>query len=240
MLCLESLDDVILWRILSFFVAEEGIDEHVLNYVSCVCKRLKTIANSGQLWRDIPLIMRNGRFNLSVFQLIKKKVIGSEGTTFKTFCRPHQRVYALRRCRAYPSNCESVPYYLLRSLAALRRLNHPNITELLFTSLDNEKIYTVYCYAEQTVEDVLLTGSLSPAVSLSWLTQLTEGLSCLHSFDFVHRNLKPKHLLVFPGKNGLASLEECTLKIADFMAVRYLPNHQQPCLTPDCVSLWYR
>ena len=187
--------------------------------------------------------MKIGSFNLSVFQLIKKRAIGSEGTTFKTFCLPHQREYAVRRCRAYPSNCESVPYYMLRALAALRRLDHPNITSLLFTSLHNELLFSVFPYAEHTLEDVLLSkGSLAPAVSLAWVKQLTEGINCLHSCGLMHRNLKPKHVLVFPGNDGMASLEGCTLKIADFMAVRFLPKHplQRDTLTSECVSLWYR
>ena len=239
---LDSVDDVILKTILSFFVAEEGVDEEVLRSVSSVCKRLNSLSKSGLLWQDIPLIRINGSFNLSVFDLMSTKAKGTEGTTYKTFCKPHQQVYAVRKNRSYASNNESVPYYMLRALAGLRRMNHPNITSLLCTSLYNEQLYTVQLYAEQTMEDVLQSsGSLSPAITLSWLKQLTEGLSCLHSLGLMHRNLKPKHILLFPRKNGPSSLEGCTLKIADFMAVRYLPTKQRDsCLTPGLVSLWYR
>ena len=46
---LESFDDVLLRHIMSFFVAEEGIDGHGLIALSCVCKRFQTLASSGPL-----------------------------------------------------------------------------------------------------------------------------------------------------------------------------------------------
>lgn len=266
-----SLDDALITYILSFFVDEAGISVNEFQTVCSVCSRLHTLVNHHQLWSRIPLI-QGGTFNQDAFKMIKFRATGSEGKTFHTFCRPHQREYAIRRARIKDNgDIEGVPYYTLRAIAALRRLHHhPNLIDLLGVSLHESKLYTIFPYVERTLEDVLNDihiANASPAgpahgcggpgsgsgsshlpahISLTWLGQLVAGIAHLHSCGLLHRNLKPKHILVCVGGCGSSQagreLDGSVLKISDFMAVRYLrpvPAHQE-CLTAEVVSLWYR
>ena len=66
--------------------------------------------------------------------------------------------------------------------------------------------------------------------------QLLSGLSALHSQGIIHRNLKPKHLLLDYSRGAHATP---TLKISDFGLTRAssLPPRS---FTPDQVTIWYR
>lgn len=53
------------------------------------------------------------------------------------------------------------------------------------------------------------------------MSQLLAAVAYCHERCIMHRNLKPKHLLITPGP-GMDPLDNCTVKLADFALVRVL------------------
>ena len=72
------------------------------------------------------------------------------------------------------------------------------------------------------------------------MRQLLEGVAYCHRRGIVHRNLKPKHLIIHPGPDPSRVLRGCTLQIADFALVRILGNHASNNYTSEVITLWYR
>jgi len=86
------------------------------------------------------------------------------------------------------------------------------------------------------------TPSVGSALSRSQVTslsyQLLSAVSYCHMRGIVHRNLKPKHLLIIPG-NGPNPLDGARLQIADFALVRII-GHPSKKFTTEVITLWYR
>ena len=191
-------------------------------------------------------------FNKNAFKLIKVKVErGTEGRCFKAFCRPHQKCYAVKRANT-PKNLqeEGVPYYFIRELAALKHLKHDNVNELLMVCLNSAELYSVYPYIELSLYEYMypptsnsdLVDAPNPLPrrhALALMKQLFCALAFFHGRGILHRNLKPKHLLLIPGPSAEDPLEGCTLKVADFSLVRMVTCNARE-LTSEVVTLWYR
>jgi serine/threonine protein kinase len=62
----------------------------------------------------------------------------------------------------------------------------------------------------------------------------------LNSFiGIIHRNIKPKHLLIHSGPDINNPLYKCTLQLADFALARILDHPPHP-YTTEVITLWYR
>jgi serine/threonine protein kinase len=255
---------IYLVTILCFDVADEAHIDDSRFSLQCINKKFYNICNCKALWQNKPIILPSGKFNDGTFKLIKKKTQGTEGICYHAYCRPHQKEYAIKRVNRIFSEDEGVPYYMLRVLSALRNLRHPGINELLYVSLAGPKIYTIYPYVELTLQDVLSPGhtlsspegavhgsvvassaASSPMeqhVAIDMMSQLMSAISYLHDRGILHRNLKPKHILIAPPpKSSSASsyLEGSVLKISDFSLAR-TTFHPPRDLTAEVITLWYR
>ena len=184
-------------------------------------------------------VLPNGSFNLDAFKFIKEKCRGTEGTCYHGISRINRQDYAIKRARVYRDN-EGVPYYMMRELAALRKMKNKHICELLLINLNDFKLHLIFPYVERTLHDymnphvsssyyviiadgnhltlcLLKGGSLSgqplKKTQVRSLTyQLLDAVSYCHKRGIVHRNLKPKHLLIIPG-NGDDPLDNAQLKL---------------------------
>ena len=144
---------------------------------------------------------------------------------------------------------------MLRELAALKKLNHVGICELVKISLCGNKLYTFFPYVEMNLQQILSQRSdcdvdgvvqyvgLARCHAQNILKQVLDAISYCHSKGIVHRNLKPKHLLISLGTG--ASLDEqltnATVKVADFALTRmigYVNLGRE--LTTEVITLWYR
>ena len=71
------------------------------------------------------------------------------------------------------------------------------------------------------------------------IKQLLTAVNICHSRGIIHRNIKPKHILVQPGPDRNNPLKDATLKLSDFALVKNVGLLQRTS-TMEVVTLWYR
>ncbi len=105
----------------------------------------------------------------------------------------------------------------LREASVLRQLNHPNIVEFREIGQAGDRLYFAMEYVPGIDADGLLKGNRGPlpiprAVGL--VCQVLDGLTYAHARGFVHRDIKPKNILVE------SSAGHDRVKLADFGLAR--------------------
>jgi mitogen-activated protein kinase 1/3/mitogen-activated protein kinase 6 len=128
----------------------------------------------------------------------------------------------------------------LRELRILRNMNHENVIgiESLFLPEDRKSFEDIYVVQELMETD--LTSILKSSQPLTdehcqfFLYQILRGLKYVHSAGVIHRDLKPRNLLVNAN---------CDLKICDFGLARVHFNEKEwtnAPMTEYVCTRWYR
>eukprot|EP00928_Gymnodinium_smaydae_P031949 TRINITY_DN23281_c0_g10_i1.p1 TRINITY_DN23281_c0_g10~~TRINITY_DN23281_c0_g10_i1.p1 ORF type:complete len:630 (-),score=84.88 TRINITY_DN23281_c0_g10_i1:106-1995(-) len=127
---------------------------------------------------------------------------------------------------------------ILRELRLLRHLRHENVQQLqhIFiagTKHDCEDIYVVSEPGFRDLESVMASPApLSDAHVRFFLYQILRGMKYVHSAKVVHRDLKPRNLLVN---------EACELQIAGFRSAQvHFPNGDRSSSCSSSGTRWYR
>ena len=194
--------------IFSFFVAKRRLDMTTFYNIQLVDKKFNELVNSPSLWKFIPFQLSDGSLNLNTMVKIKLKNKGTEGSCYHVKRRSDKQDVALKKARVYPDN-EGVPYYMMRELAALKRISHPNISSPIMVNLRNFELYLMFPYVEKTLHDILNpSGDTSnPRAEVlmkshqiqNIMHQICSAVAHIHDKGILHRNLKPKHVLIVPG-----------------------------------------
>ena len=134
---------------------------------------------------------------------------------------------------------------LLRELRLLRNLKHPNILSVIDVMLPPstnvllwKDVYMVSELMDTDLNYVIESGQTITTEHVQCFTyQLLCGISYIHSYNVVHRDLKPGNVLVD---------QNCQLKICDFGLARSCANgserdsDSQQLLTMYVTTRWYR
>ncbi|KAG5183926.1 kinase-like domain-containing protein, partial [Tribonema minus] len=260
-------------QVFSFFVNQHGVDEEEVHVAKQVCRRWRdTLGSATLLWRDVPWELPGRGLNWARFECLGKKASGTEGICFRCRDRATGRELALKKARVYPQG-EGVPYYMLRELAVLRDLRHPNVSRLRHVSLHDHQLRVFFDFVPQTLHDFINPPAAAAAAAHSsgggggdafsgtaqrptpvpqrhlqpLLRQLLLAVAACHRRGVLHRNLKPKHVLVRPregaaaagGAAGGDALAGAHLLLSDFALVR-LASYPRRAYTSEVVTLWYR
>jgi serine/threonine protein kinase len=128
----------------------------------------------------------------------------------------------------------------LRELKLLRALRHENIICLntILRPLDAESFDEIYCVFELMETDlasiIKSPQPLSEEHCQFFLYQILRGVKYIHSRNVIHRDLKPRNLLVN---------SNCDLKICDFGLARCdfaTLSRQTAAMTDYVATRWYR
>ena len=128
----------------------------------------------------------------------------------------------------------------LRELKILRLLRHENVIRVKNIQLpksrdDFDEIYVVSELLETDLSSIIKSPQiLSDEHCQFFIYQLLRGLKYMHSAQILHRDLKPRNLLVN---------SNCDLKICDFGLARACINEMKvtaPQMTDYVATRWYR
>lgn len=101
---------------------------------------------------------------------------------------------------------------LENEIKVLRRLEHPNIVELMETFEDKEHVYLVIQLVTggELFDRIVDKGSYTEKDAADLLRQVIEAIDYMHTMGVVHRDLKPENLLYY------CQDEDSKIMISDF------------------------
>ena len=154
---------------------------------------------------------------------------GTFGTVREAAHRSTGEKVAIKRMKS--DTRDGIPCTTLREVALLSRLKHPNVLGAKEVFAFENSIYLVLelCPCDLHVR-IRATPSLSSHLRRSFAEQLLTGVEYLHSNGVVHRDLKPKNVLV---------TSQDVLKIGDFGLGRQMSQMPRD-YTPTICTIWYR
>ncbi len=88
----------------------------------------------------------------------------------------------------------------LRELDIVRELEHPNVVPIVDAQWINGLPMIVYPLGMCSIADRLDGDGLWPSEALAFAEQFLDGLAHVHERGFLHCDLKPGNLIVFPGE----------------------------------------
>ncbi|WP_437328687.1 TOMM system kinase/cyclase fusion protein [Sorangium sp. So ce381] len=89
----------------------------------------------------------------------------------------------------------------IREMRLCAQLHHPNIVQLVdFGQVGEQLLYTVFSFVPgDTLADVLAReGALAPREARHLMLQVLDALACAHARGVIHRDLKPRNIMVLP------------------------------------------
>jgi serine/threonine-protein kinase len=159
------------------------------------------------------------------YVLLDRLSAGGMGHVFKARHRRLDRIEALKVIREDllddPLAARQLVARFRRELEATARLAHPNIVRVYYAGEDRGRPFMVMEYLEGSDLDRLVkdTGPLPPAQACAYVEQVAQGLQHLHERGMVHRDIKPRNLLI--------TAREQQVKILDLGLVLFLRGDEQ-------------
>lgn len=177
----------------------------------------------------------------ALYELQRVVGAGVYGTVHMARDRATGQTVAVKHVSSEEDSGQGVPTNILREVSVLRDFRHPNIVALLdIHTTTGEDFYLIFEYLEKGDLSHLLkyhskSNTVMPKESLKrYSYDLLNGLHACHQRCILHRDLKPKNILL-----GVTSDGKESLKIADFGLAR---NFTVPFsnYTSEVITLWYR
>ena len=101
---------------------------------------------------------------------------------------------------------------MLREARAAASLSHPSIATVFDVIEKEDQVFLVMEYVPgETLAARIKTGSLPPALTVRFATDIADALACAHRSGVYHCDLKPRNIIVTPAG---------TVKILDFGLAR--------------------
>jgi len=151
------------------------------------------------------------RWNLRDFEIGPALGRGKYGVVYKAKVKKTKQVVALKVLDKEQLQRDEMCSQLGQEIEIHSRLKHPNILQLFGYFYDPVRVYLILEYAAGgELYKVMKShpgGKFAEKDTARYIAQLASALSYCHSFNVIHRDVKPENLLL--SEDGL-------LKLADF------------------------
>ncbi|MCC6660207.1 MAG: protein kinase [Phycisphaerales bacterium] len=145
------------------------------------------------------------------YKVLGKLGAGAMATVFKARQLSLDRTVAIKILpRKYTSNAQFIERFYAEGRAAAQ-LNHPNIVQAYDVGKAGDYHYFVMEYVEgRTVyDDILKHKRFSEPEAIEIITQMAEALLHAHGKGLIHRDVKPKNIMI--NREGVAKLADMGL-----------------------------
>lgn len=151
------------------------------------------------------------RWNLRDFEIGKALGRGKYGIVYRAKVKRTKQIVALKVLDKEQLQRDDMYSQLRQEVEIHSRLKHPNILQLFGYFYDPKRVYLILEYAAggelYKIMKKQPDGKFDEKTAAHYIAQLASALSYCHSFNVIHRDVKPENLLI--SQDGL-------LKLADF------------------------
>lgn len=183
---------------------ESGADDYLAKPVdSTILRSRLTVA--GRIVEAMP-----SHRQIPGYELIERLGAGAMSVVYKARQVSLDRLVAIKILpKKFSDKIEFVDQFYVEGRAAAK-LNHPNIVSALDVGKVGENHYFVMEYVEgQTVDEIIDQGPYSETDALAVGTQIAKALHHAHEAGFIHRDVKPKNIIIT--REGVAKLADMGL-----------------------------
>lgn len=158
--------------------------------------------------------------SLGSYSLVRELGAGGMGEVYQGRHKVSGDFAAIKIIRRSRSSSPAFLERFQREAAAMKRLKHPNIVSIYEVGHDGDWTFIAMEYIEgETLADYLgRVGSISGSMAATILLAVAKGLSHVHQFQWLHRDIKPQNILIETGGRVL---------LADFGIAKDLNQHTE-------------
>jgi len=138
------------------------------------------------------------------YEILSELGVGGFGAVYKARQLTTGQAIALKVMRLDHGRAAQIEGRIARFLRETQlcaQLHHPNIVQLIDAGRCGDGLlYTVFSFAPgETLADLIAReGSLAPEEARHLMLQVLDALACAHAEGVVHRDLKPRNIMVIP------------------------------------------
>jgi serine/threonine protein kinase len=162
---------------------------------------------------------RGEQLSLGSYILLEPLGQGGMGQVFRAHHRALKRDCALKIIRKDKVQSEEIVRRFLRESRATAKLKHPNIVTVYDADVVDQTHYFVMEWLQgMTLADIVAKkGPLPISVACCYLRQVALGLQHAHEQGIIHRDIKPRNLLV-ESSNHVKILDLGLVRIHEVLA----------------------
>ncbi|KAJ3086228.1 hypothetical protein HK102_013395 [Quaeritorhiza haematococci] len=214
------------------------LDTFLALYTDCKASNSQTehVSNFVQKYDSLISQLQNLRVNTQDFEVIKTLATGAIGKVCLVRGRVDQRVYAMKVLKKMDLlTRREAAFFMEERNALVFAQSSLWITTLYAAFQDEENLYLVMEYASGGSLRALINNretTMEEKEARFYIAEILLALSELHSFNFVHRDVKPENCLIdASGHIKLADFGSC-MRLTDTRRV----NTSETVGTPDYIS----